>query len=208
MTDDRLRQEIVTAAKALDLSAPAIGLGDVEITSGLYSLAARSVEAIDALRLEDRQGHRPLVERVLYVGKAQSSLFTRLAETHFVEHKTGRSTVRRTLAALLGLAPVPRATRIANPTRAQLMTLSANYALEPGDEVELTRWMRSQLEIRCFPSTWMPLKDLERPVAAALKPPLDQERPPMWGPNPWYEEVGTARERMRLRVRRGVGIST
>ncbi len=207
MTDDPLRTEIVTAAKALDLSAPAIGLADVEVTSGLYSLAARSVGAIEALRLEDRPDQQPLLERVLYVGKAESSLFTCLAKTHFAEHKTGWSTVRRTFAALLGLAPVPRPTRIVSPTRAQLMTLSANYALEPGDEAELTRWMRSHLEIRSCPSIWMPLEELERAVAAALKPPLDQERPPMWGPNPWYSEVAMARERMRLRVRRGLGLS-
>jgi hypothetical protein len=206
--DALLRHERDNAAKALDLAAPPVAITDVERTAGLYSLAVRSVEALEDLGLEDRLDQQALIERVLYVGKAQTSLSSRLADTHFATDKTGWSTVRRTFGALLGFSPTLRPTRLTRPTQRQLMTMSANYGLRPPDERRLTEWMCEQLDVRTFASDWTPLKQLERAVGALLKPPLDQERPPMWHPNPWYEFVAAARERLRHEVRRQIDPAT
>ncbi len=70
----------------------------------------------------------------LYVGKAERSLNGRDVGTHFAAGKTGSSTVRRSLAALLlnelGLVAVPR--NLAKPGG------SANFGLDAASEVRLS----------------------------------------------------------------------
>lgn len=44
------------------------------------------------------------------------------------------------------------------------------------------------------------LRHLELAVGAILRPPLDQDRPPMWQPNPWRAQVKAARERLRAQA--------
>lgn len=77
----------------------------------------------------------------LYVGKAEDSLAARDLEQHFATRQTGRSTLRRSLAALLvddlDLTAMPRNPR--NPRHFD------RYALEPPGDRRLTEWMRSQL---------------------------------------------------------------
>ncbi|MDN5790239.1 MAG: hypothetical protein L0H25_05130 [Micrococcales bacterium] len=73
-----------------------------------------------------RLGLTPAFEdQPLYVGKAERTLHGRDVRTHFAAGKTGSSTVRRTLAALLAgelaLGPIPR--NIAKPEGESLDTI-------------------------------------------------------------------------------------
>jgi hypothetical protein len=96
-------------------------------------------------------------EQPLYVGKAERSLNGRDVRTHFAKGKTGSSTVRRSLAALLGdhldLVAVPR--NVAKPDG------SANFALEPASDARLSTWMEQHLETA---------------VVLRLRPPLNLDK--------------------------------
>ncbi|MFJ8042048.1 GIY-YIG nuclease family protein [Kitasatospora sp. NPDC096147] len=109
-------------------------------------------------------------DRPLYVGKAERSLAGRDLRTHFATGRTGSSTLRRTLAALLreplALRAVPR-----NPARPDG---SATYALAPEGDERLTAWMRARLCI----SVWRgpagaDLAGIETAVLRAVRPSLN-----------------------------------
>ena len=123
----------------------------------------------------------------LYVGKAERSLNGRDVGTHFASGKTGSSTVRRSLAALLvdtlELVPVPR--NLARPDG------SANFGLTPESDARLSRWMEDRLRL----ATWTKpdgvwLDDLETEVVRTLRPPLN------------LDKVGQPRERLRVARKR------
>lgn len=106
----------------------------------------------------------------LYVGKAERSLVGRDLRTHFATGKTGSSTLRRTLSALLRepleLRAVPR--NLARPDG------SANYSLESSGDERLTEWMHARLRL----SVWVRpdgvvLDEVETAVLNALRPPLN-----------------------------------
>lgn len=119
-------------------------------------------------------GLRPnFPDQPLYVGKAERSLNGRDVRTHFAAGKTGSSTVRRSLAALLnrelGLVPVPRNT--AKPDG------SANFALDPASETKLSEWMRHRLDL----ATWSRIGEasldvVETAVIRQLRPPLNLDK--------------------------------
>lgn len=98
----------------------------------------------------------PPDSRPLYVGKAEDSLVARDLRQHFRDGRTGSSTLRRSVAALLhdsmGLRGIPR-----NP---QKPSYFSNYGLAPHDDERLSLWMSTQLAI----ATWSP----ESPVALAV----------------------------------------
>ena len=205
MTELAVHEEIDRATKALDVSAAAVALEDVEAMSGLYSLTARSPEALDELGLRAHPDQKPLVG-LLYVGKAESSLANRLVGTHFASGKTGWSTVRRTFAATLGVVSTTRPTHVAHPTPRQLMIMSANYGLQERNEAELTEWMRDHLKLRCVTSRWTPLKEVRASRGRGSGAATRSGASPMWEPNPWHAEVGAARDRMRQQVRHQLGL--
>lgn len=118
----------------------------------------------------------------LYVGKAEKSLNGRDVGTHFAAGKTGSSTVRRSIAALLAgpldLVAVPR--NLAKPDG------SANFGLDPAGEVRLSEWMEQRLSL----ATWIKaentiLDDVETAVLRLLRPPLN------------LDKVGERRDRLR-----------
>ena len=121
----------------------------------------------------------------LYVGKAEKSLNGRDVATHFATGKTGSSTVRRSLAALLvdqlDLQAVPR--NLARPDG------SANYALEANGDHRLSQWMEDRLILATWSKpTDVVLDEVETAVLLRLRPPLN------------LDKVGESRERLR-RVR-------
>jgi len=97
----------------------------------------------------------------LYVGKAEDSLAARDLDQHFATGQTGRSTLRRSLAALLAenldLRAVPRNPR--NPSHFD------RYALEAAGDRRLTSWMRTQLLLSYWPA---PDGVVLRPVEIAV----------------------------------------
>lgn len=132
--------------------------------AGLYAIHG-SDAVWEALRLGEPVPHLPL-----YVGKAEDSLVTRDLKTHFGNGRTGSSTVRRTFAALLradlGFVGVPR-----NPAKPGHFS---NYGLSPTDDIRLTDWMRTHLEIAVWVTDRIqPLGEIERDVLCRLNPPLN-----------------------------------
>lgn len=139
-------------------------------------------------RAWDELGLSPAFEgQPLYVGKAERSLNGRDVGTHFAAGKTGSSTVRRSLAALLvdelGLVAVPR--NLVKPDG------SANFGLDVVSEGSLSSWMEQRLSL----ATWSKpeatnLDDIETAVVRRLHPPLN------------LDKVGEPRQRLRQARRR------
>lgn len=123
----------------------------------------------------------------LYVGKAERSLQSRDVGTHFTAGKTGSSTLRRSLAALLAdelaLIPVPR--NLAAPDG------SANFALDAASDDRLNEWMEHRLLLATWSSPEDAVLDLvETEVIRRLRPPLN------------LAKVGEPRTRLREARRR------
>jgi len=147
---------------------PALAIEDAERTladvAGLYAVYG-AADVWQQLGL----GHPPDA-RPLYVGKAESSLRSRDLRHHFADGRTGSSTLRRSLAALLHddleLRGVPR--NIAKPG------YFANHGLVPDDDAALTAWMRRNLRIAAWVSDdVVGLASLETQVSSRLLPPLN-----------------------------------
>ncbi|WP_152627171.1 GIY-YIG nuclease family protein [Streptacidiphilus melanogenes] len=106
----------------------------------------------------------------LYVGKAERSLVGRDLHTHFATGKTGSSTLRRTLAALLREPLELRAV----PRNLALPDGSANYSLENSGDERLTDWMHARLRLAVWVRPGgMALDEVETAVLNALRPPLN-----------------------------------
>jgi hypothetical protein len=136
----------------------------------------------------------PPDDRPLYVGKAEDSLASRDLRTHFETGKTGSSTLRRSVAALLaselGLEARPR-----NPEKPGYFS---NYGIEPAGDARLTGWMRANLAL----ATWAAppggsLHEVERSVISVFKPPLNL----VGVTTPWSAMVSSARGLLAQRAR-------
>ncbi|MGH2964617.1 MAG: GIY-YIG nuclease family protein [Solirubrobacterales bacterium] len=108
---------------------------------------------------------------------------------------TGRSTVRRTFAALLddalGLPAIPR-----NPTKPERF---ANYGLNEDDDRRLTEWMRTNLELAVWPTIEAgSLDEVKRRVLRALKPPPNLKDVV----TPWSRAISKARALKAEQARR------
>ena len=112
------------------------------------------------------------VEEPLYVGKAQDSLKGRDFHTHFADGKTGSSTVRRSLGAILrrelDLGPIRRG----NTGKSQDFS---NYRFDTASEAKLSYWMRSNLAVGWwrFNGPARGLRESETSVIMSLNPPLN-----------------------------------
>jgi hypothetical protein len=198
---DALLAERNKVIPELEDAGRVLRLADLPAKPGLYALWPVGPSALEDLGLEDVDGLDPLMSRPLYLGKAEDSLVKRVAGKHFVSGDTGHSTVRRTLASLLGLEAVPRRSGIVSPTPKQMLTMTANFDLTRTDDDLLTAWMADNLIVRAAVSYWNPLRGLELEVGAVLMPALDLDRPPMWFPNPWRDFASSARRETQSRLR-------
>lgn len=112
----------------------------------------------------------PVDDRPLYIGKAERSLASRDLGTHFSTGRTGSSTLRRSLAALLvddlDLRAVPR-----NSDKPERF---ANFGLELAGDQRLTDWMVERLSLAIWPSPpTVRLGEIETAVLQRLRPPLN-----------------------------------
>ncbi|MEJ1936394.1 GIY-YIG nuclease family protein [Nostoc sp. NIES-2111] len=103
---------------------------------------------------------------IVYVGMTAQTL----AERCHIDHEhSGRSTLRRSLGALLRdelkLTPQPRAF---GPSRSN----TTNYRFDPDGEARLTAWMKAYLLYADFPLT-RDLHTTERDLIRDLEPPLN-----------------------------------
>jgi hypothetical protein len=152
---------------------------------GLYAIYG-DVETWTELGLDEPPDARPL-----YVGKAESSLRERDLKQHFRSGMTGRSTVRRTFAALLrgayAFRGVPR--NKAKPAR------FSHFALEPAQEAQLTKWMNERLELAVWtkPINCTDLHAVEVEVLGCLVPPGNIQDNQS---STWVKQVRDARRAM------------
>ena len=110
--------------------------------------------------------------QLIYVGIAKDSIHDRDLNQHFKTGQTGRSTLRRSIGAILkselNLTAIPRGTE--NDTKR-----FENYKFK--DEQALSDWMSSHIQI----GYWIPennisyskLREIEKSITIDLKPTLD-----------------------------------
>lgn len=141
---------------------------------------------------------KPPDDRPLYVGKAEESLVSRDLNTHFATGATGRSSPRRSLAALLSaarmldLVAMPRRPQDPEPTK------WAHYALEAAGDEQLTRWMHTHLRITVWAApTGTALRLVESSAMRHWLPPLN-----LTGVSTtWTQQVKAARAAMAEQAR-------
>lgn len=89
-------------------------------------------------------------EPVLYVGKAEDSIRRRVQGTHLLDRRTGSSTLRRSVGALLreslSLQPVPRSSNRKDGKR------FVNYAFGSASECALSGWIADNVLVTAVPS--------------------------------------------------------
>ncbi|WP_156386131.1 GIY-YIG nuclease family protein [Arthrobacter sp. Soil764] len=162
------------AEALISLSAAAwpvtLAEGRVRPVSGLYAIYG-DAEAWANLGLDPRP------DSALYVGKSEDNLVRRELDTHFAvdptkKPLTGRSTVRRSFAALLrdllDLHSVPRNTN--KPGH------FSNYGLLPAGDARLTSWMHKRLSLAVWErpvGMEQPLLEVEVAIIQRWTPPLN-----------------------------------
>jgi hypothetical protein len=180
-SDSRLVEQACEALREASPISQALA-GGVPDAPGLYAMHANS-STWQALGLAVPPDRRPL-----YVGKAEDSLVARDLSTHFATGTTGRSSPRRSFAALLaddlGLVPMPRCPARPEPRK------WTHYALEEPGDVRLTGWMRENLKLAVWASPpGVELAKVEGAVMRAWLPPLN-----LTGvKTPWTTEIRRAR---------------
>lgn len=157
--------------------------------AGLYAIYG------DRVTWEDLGLGEPPDERPLYVGKAERSLASRDVKTHFQCGRTGQSTLRRSIAALLrtkfALRGIPR-----NPLRPERAT---HYSLSAEHDAMLDTWMAARLRLAFWtrPHECKDLGAIEVVLLRLWHPPLNLQN----NKSPWRTSVVVARETMASDVR-------
>jgi hypothetical protein len=175
---------VLAALSAEPMTIKAAMSGGVTDDPGLYALYG-------APAVWKRLGlGAPPDGRPLYVGKAEDSLVSRDLNTHFATGETGRSSPRRSFAALLAregaleLVAMPRRAHDPEPRKWDC------YALEAAGDDELTKWMHSRLRIAVWPRIGdVKLATIEGQVMRRWRPPLNL----IGVDTPWRRDVKDAR---------------
>jgi len=113
---------------------------------------------------------------LIYIGKTESSQKKRDAQTHFKSGKTGSSTVRRSIGAILmhklNLKSVPR-----NQSDLKNGRTSA-YKFDESSEERLTDWMQKHIAMTFFEfqGSKSELNSLETEIIRTLAPPLNIQK--------------------------------
>ncbi|MCG9879711.1 MAG: hypothetical protein MH472_03850 [Bacteroidia bacterium] len=115
--------------------------------------------------------------QIIYVGKAEDSLRKRDLNTHFKDGRTGHSTLRRSIGAVLK-----------NELKAVAFSRNGtlnrpnidNYKFNTNAEAELSDWMKKKLRIGYWEYNQAiekkSLRDIEVELIIALKPTLDLDK--------------------------------
>jgi hypothetical protein len=152
--------DINTVIDALEMSRTRLSGLRWPAQSGVYSIYVHDIIALEPFT--------PEVHGLIYIGSA-NDLDQRGFETHFTTGKTGRSTLRRSLGALLkeilGLRAIPRSgTGSAANAR--------NFTFDLESEERLSRWMDDNLEAGFCPVE-SDHETIEESLIAILKPLLN-----------------------------------
>ncbi len=165
--------QLAAADQALRRPRMSIAIAERRVPDrpGLYT-----VHGNRAVWRELRLGYRP-DGRPLYLGKAERSLVRRDLREHFIDGRTGWSTLRRSFAALLreslSLRGIPRDTL--SPGNFDRFGMSSTH------NARLTAWMRSRLWIAVWPAPpGARLKALEDDLNFAIGSPLNLDNGSRW----------------------------
>ncbi len=136
-------------------------------TPGLYGIFLGN----DCSLGEFAQGHK-----LIYLGKSENSLAKRIEGTHLKSGKTGSSTLRRSIGAILkselNLKAIPRSPN-GKPNDFY------NYKFTMEGEERLTNWMKANLEIGISPLpsiSTSELKELEKGIIEYASPALNLDK--------------------------------
>ena len=174
---DSLTSSYKQAASAtLARSRAAIEKLVVPAASGVYAIYLRAHGLLSPFEVGEGG--------LIYIG-CSTNLSDREFEQHFSSDKTGFSTLRRSIGALLkrqlALRAIPRAPGISE-------TNVRNYRFADDDEARLTSWMCAHLEIAVHSSAKYP--ELEDFLVSELQPLLNLTK---W-PNPDRAEIKRLRK--------------
>lgn len=128
---------------------------------------------------------------IIYIGKTQKSQVARDVSTHFASGKSGSSTLRRTLGAILreqlGLQPIPRSLTEKGNKR------FTNYAFTAEGEERLNEWMRNNLSLSFweYDNSMHRLSDIEESVIRLACPILNLSNNRA---NHWYHKIRALRD--------------
>lgn len=159
-------------------------LGELPVLrgAGIYIFALRPEAILPGIEPGDRG--------LLYLGMTDQSLDVR---NHFLHADSGRSTLRRSLGALLldvlELEPIPRGQGRSDRD-------VTNYRFAGAGEARLTGWMGEKL-LACQQQVSGDVRGQEKALIDALGPPLNLTD---W-PNPQKSVTDAARRRCRERAR-------
>ena len=115
--------------------------------------------------------------QIIYVGKAEDSLRQRDLNTHYIDGRTGSSTLRRSIGAILKTEF--EATAFSRNETLDKPNID-NYKFDTKAEKKLSKWMKANLLIgywkydKAIESEL--LKDIEELLIIALKPTLDLDK--------------------------------
>ena len=134
---------------------------------------------------------KPSDNEIIYIGKTEKSQASRDANTHFATGKSGSSTLRRSVGALMQkgakLKPIPRSTSETSENR------FTNYMFDVPSEKLITDWMVKNLGLSFYEFTGSTeeLDELETSLIKALKPMLNID--PKNTENPHYHAIRNLR---------------
>ncbi len=109
---------------------------------------------------------------IIYIGKTLSSQQSRDADTHFKSGKSGSSTLRRSIGALLreemNFNPIPRGS-------GKTTKDTTNYRFDDSSEKALSEWMHTNLGLAFFEYEKSPeaIRNLEKALINHLSPALN-----------------------------------
>ena len=145
------------------LQAVKITEADLPDAPGCYVLVA-DPQAVHELGLKCEAGPAGL-----YVGKAEDSIHRRVFGGHLLENRSGSSTHRRSVGALLRkqlrLSPQPRSDNPKDRRRFK------NYKFDPAGEVKLSKWIAAH--VRVVAIECLNPKATEDRLICELRPPLN-----------------------------------
>jgi hypothetical protein len=136
--------------------------------------------------------YHPQKDEIIYIGKTESSQSGRDEKTHFASGKTGSSTIRRSLGALLkdelSLIPIPRNDKDFDAGRKSFFSFD-----EPSED-KLTKWMKGHLGLSFYEYDQSPaeIDILETKLIAEAQPLLNID--PKNPDNPFAQIIKTARK--------------
>ena len=162
-----------------DLSSARCPISDLDAPkeAGVYAIFLQEGAVLPGVQ-KGRDG-------LLYIGLS-TNLAQRQYDTHFQAGKTGFSTVRRSLGALLiellGLQPRPRGS-------GSSATNYTNYRFDEAGEDRLSAWMSEHLEVAVRPAKNP--EQLEKDLLREARPPLNLKD---W-PNPGAPAIKALRKK-------------